>query len=80
MVTLKDLVTPIKSNWCPGCGNYGILTAMKGALVELGLEREQVAFVSGIGCHGKMVNYVDVNGFHGIHGRVLPIATGIKLS
>jgi len=80
MVTLKDLATPIKSNWCPGCGNYGILTAVKGALVELGLEREQVALVSGIGCHGKMVNYVNVNGFHGIHGRVLPIATGIKLA
>jgi len=80
MVTLKDLTTPVKSNWCPGCGNFGILTAVKGALIELELEREQVVIVSGIGCHGKIVNYVDVNGFHGIHGRVLPIATGIKLA
>jgi len=51
----------------------------KRALVQLGLERDQVVVVSGIGCHGKMVNYVNVNGFHGIHGRVLPLATGIKL-
>jgi 2-oxoglutarate ferredoxin oxidoreductase subunit beta len=80
MVTLQDLTTPIKSDWCPGCGNFGILTAVKGALVELGLEKEQAVIVSGIGCHGKMVNYVNVNGFHGIHGRVLPIATGIKLA
>ncbi|MEM2130171.1 MAG: thiamine pyrophosphate-dependent enzyme [Candidatus Bathyarchaeia archaeon] len=80
MVTLKDLTTPIKINWCPGCGNFGILNAVKGALVDLGLEKEEVAIVSGIGCHGKIVNYIDVNGFHGIHGRVLPIATGIKLS
>jgi 2-oxoglutarate ferredoxin oxidoreductase subunit beta len=80
MVTLKDLTTPVKSNWCPGCGNFGILTAVKGALVELGLEGEMVVIVSGIGCHGKMVNYVNANGFHGIHGRVLPIASGIKLA
>lgn len=80
MVTMKDLETPKKSTWCPGCGNFGILSALKGALIELGLEREQVALVSGIGCHGKMVNYVNVNGFHGIHGRVLPTATGIKLA
>jgi 2-oxoglutarate ferredoxin oxidoreductase subunit beta len=80
MVTMKDLETPKKNTWCPGCGNFGILSAVKGALIELGLEREQVVLVSGIGCHGKMVNYVNVNGFHGIHGRVLPIATGIKLA
>ena len=83
MVTLKDLETPKKNTWCPGCGNFGILLAFKRALVELmesSLEREQVVIVSGIGCHGKTVNYVDVNGFHGIHGRVLPLATGIKLA
>lgn len=80
MVTLKELETPKKNTWWPGCGNFGILSAFKKALVELGLEREQVVIVSGIGCHGKMVNYVNVNGFHGIHGRVLPLATGIKLA
>ena len=80
MVTLEDLKTPKKNTWCPGCGNFGILMAFKRALVQLGLERDQVVLVSGIGCHGKMVNYVNVNGFHGIHGRVLPLATGIKLA
>ncbi|MFQ6065446.1 MAG: thiamine pyrophosphate-dependent enzyme [Candidatus Bathyarchaeia archaeon] len=80
MVTLEDLKTPKKNTWCPGCGNFGILMGFKRALVQLGLERDQVVVVSGIGCHGKMVNYVNVNGFHGIHGRVLPLATGIKLA
>ncbi len=80
MVTLKDLQTPKKNTWCPGCGNFGILMGFKRALVQLGLRRDQVVLVSGIGCHGKMVNYVNVNGFHGIHGRVLPLATGIKLA
>jgi 2-oxoglutarate ferredoxin oxidoreductase subunit beta len=79
MVTLEDLKTPKKNTWCPGCGNFGILMGFKNALIQLGLERDQVVLVSGIGCHGKMVNYVNVNGFHGIHGRVLPLATGIKL-
>jgi len=80
VITLKDLNTPEKNTWCPGCGNFGILSAFKNALVELGVEREQVVIVSGIGCHGKMVNHVNVNGFHGLHGRVLPLATGIKLA
>jgi len=54
--------------------------AFKKALIHLGLDRRQIVIVSGIGCHGKIVNYVNVNGFHGIHGRVLPLATGIALS
>jgi 2-oxoglutarate ferredoxin oxidoreductase subunit beta len=80
MVTLDDLKTPKKNTWCPGCGNFGILMAFKKALIQLAMERDQVVVVSGIGCHGKMVNYVNVNGFHGIHGRTLPLATGIKLA
>ena len=80
MTTLKDLKTPISIVWCPGCGNFSILSAFKSALAELDLEREQVAMVTGIGCHGKIVDYVNVNGFHGIHGRVIPLATGIKLA
>jgi len=77
---LKDLETGATNTWCPGCGNFGILQAFKEALVELGLSREQVVIVSGIGCHGKICNYVNVNSFHVIHGRVLPVLTGIKLS
>lgn len=72
--------TAQKITWCPGCGNFGILSAFKDALVELGLERENVVIVTGIGCHGKIVDYVNVNGFHGLHGRVLPVATAIKLA
>lgn len=72
--------TAQKITWCPGCGNFGILSAFKDALVELGLERENVVIVTGIGCHGKIVDYLNVNGFHGLHGRVLPVATAIKLA
>ena len=80
MVTMQDLSTPVKNTWCPGCGNFGILTAVKRAIIQLGLEREKVAIVTGIGCHGKITNYLNVNGIHVIHGRVLPVATAIKLA
>lgn len=80
MVALEDLKTPKKNTWCPRCGNFGILMGFKKALIQLGLERNQVVLVSGIGCHGKMVNYVNTNAFHGIHGRVVPLATGLKLA
>jgi len=80
VVTLGDLKTPKTNTWCPGCGNFGILMAFKKALIDLEIEREDAVLVSGIGCHGKMVNYVNINGFHGIHGRALPLATGIKLA
>ena len=75
-----DLKTPKTNTWCPGCGNFGILMAFKKALIELKLEQEKTVLVSGIGCHGKMVNYVNINGFHGLHGRVLPLAQSIKLA
>ena len=80
MVTMEELKTPAEITWCPGCGNFGMLTAFKKALVELGIPRENVVMVSGIGCHGKMVNHVNINGFHGLHGRVIPLASGIKLA
>lgn len=72
--------TPIKPVWCPGCGNFGILSALRGALADSGLEPHRLLIVSGIGCHGAVVQYVNVNGFHSIHGRTLPVATGIKLA
>jgi 2-oxoglutarate ferredoxin oxidoreductase subunit beta len=80
MVNLKDLKTPKTNTWCPGCGNFGILMAFKKALIDLGMEREDAVLVSGIGCHGKFTDYINVNGFHSIHGRVLPAATGVKLA
>jgi 2-oxoglutarate ferredoxin oxidoreductase subunit beta len=80
MATLQDLATDQTNYWCPGCGNFGILTAIKRAINQLGLRREEVTAVTGIGCHGKVTNYLNVNGFHVIHGRVLPAATAIKLA
>jgi len=80
MTTLAELGTPATNTWCPGCGNFGILLCVKQAIVEAGLAQEEVVAVTGIGCHGKLTDYLNVNGFHVIHGRVLPVATGIKLA
>jgi len=69
-----------KPTWCPGCGNYGIQAALKKALLALDLEPHRVLLSSGIGCAGKMPHWVRVNGFHGLHGRALPAASGMKLA
>jgi 2-oxoglutarate ferredoxin oxidoreductase subunit beta len=69
-----------KPTWCPGCGDFGLLRALQLALSELGLERKDVAIVSGIGCSSKMSSYLKAYGFHGIHGRAIPAATGVKLA
>lgn len=66
--------------WCPGCGNFSILKAFREACVELGLEPHQFTIVSGIGQAGKFPHYVRCNTFNGLHGRTLPVATGIKLA
>jgi 2-oxoglutarate ferredoxin oxidoreductase subunit beta len=66
--------------WCPGCGNFGIREAVKTALSELGLKPEQTCFVSGIGQAAKAPHYIRCNLFNGLHGRTLPVATGIKLA
>ncbi|MDH5768447.1 MAG: 2-oxoacid:ferredoxin oxidoreductase subunit beta [Nitrospirota bacterium] len=66
--------------WCPGCGNFGILKAFKDAMVNLGIEPHQFTMVSGIGQAGKFPHYVQCNTFNGLHGRTLPVATGIKLT
>ncbi len=65
--------------WCPGCGDFAVLRSMQQAVVNLGLEPHDVVLVGGIGCSGKITDYFRSYGFHGIHGRILPIATGIKL-
>lgn len=65
--------------WCPGCGNFGILMALKEALVELSLMPEDVVLVSGIGQAAKTPHYIKANGFNGLHGRALPPAQGIKM-
>jgi len=80
MASTRDLTTDQKIYWCPGCGNYGLYSAVRRAIADLGLRGDQITAVTGIGCHGKMTNYLKVNGFHVIHGRVLPVATAIKLA
>ncbi len=64
--------------WCTGCGNYGVLTAVYQALGRLEIPREKITMVSGIGCSSRLPGYVDVYGFNAVHGRALPIATGVK--
>lgn len=66
--------------WCPGCGNFSILPALKQALAELELEPHEVVVASGIGQAAKMPHYITVNGFNGLHGRAVPPATGIKIA
>jgi 2-oxoglutarate ferredoxin oxidoreductase subunit beta len=78
--TIKDYASPVKPTWCPGCGDFGILNAVKRGLVQAGLAPHQVLVVSGIGCGSKLPDYATVNGFMTLHGRPLPIATGAKLA
>ncbi|BES82145.1 2-oxoacid:ferredoxin oxidoreductase subunit beta [Pyrodictium abyssi] len=75
-----DYRTGLWVDWCPGCGNYGILAALTQALAELGLDPAKTVIVSGIGCSGKTPHYVRVNGVHTLHGRAIPFATGVKLA
>jgi len=76
----KDFATATPAWWCPGCGDYGVLSALKQALADLGHLPKDVAFVSGIGCSGKISGYVHAYAFHGVHGRALPVATAVKLA
>lgn len=66
--------------WCPGCGHYSVLSSLTKALAELGLQRENVAVISGIGCSSRIPAYTNVYGFHSVHGRALPVATGLKVA
>jgi 2-oxoglutarate ferredoxin oxidoreductase subunit beta len=77
---LKSYKADTHNNWCPGCGDFGILTAIQMALFQLKIEPHRVALFSGIGCSGKTPHYVNVYGFHTLHGRVLPVATGAKIA
>ncbi|MCO6004462.1 2-oxoacid:ferredoxin oxidoreductase subunit beta [Actinoallomurus purpureus] len=78
--TAKDFKTDQEVRWCPGCGDYAILAAVQGFLPELGLKRENVVFVSGIGCSSRFPYYMNTYGFHSIHGRAPAIATGLASS
>jgi 2-oxoglutarate/2-oxoacid ferredoxin oxidoreductase subunit beta len=76
----KDAYHRINPTWCRGCGLFGIFEAFKRAAGSLDLEPEKTVIVTGIGCHGRLNNYFRAYGFHGLHGRTMPVATGIKLS
>ena len=76
----KDFASDQEVRWCPGCGDYAILAAMQGFLPELGLRKENVVFVSGIGCSSRFPYYLDTYGLHSIHGRAPAIATGLATS
>jgi 2-oxoglutarate/2-oxoacid ferredoxin oxidoreductase subunit beta len=76
----KDFKTDQEVRWCPGCGDYAILAAVQGFLPELGLRKENIVFVSGIGCSSRFPYYMDTYGVHSIHGRAPAIATGLAVT
>jgi len=80
MATFKEFRNNVKPNWCPGCGDFSVQAAIQRAAANVGLEPEQLAVISGIGCSGRISGYINAYGLHGIHGRALPIAQGVKLA
>ena len=78
--TYKDFASDQEVRWCPGCDDYVILRAMQKALPEMGVKKEDVVFISGIGCSSRFPYYMDTYGMHSIHGRAPAIATGVKLA
>jgi len=74
----KDYKSAIKPVWCPGCGDFAVLNAITKALAFMGLPREDVALITGIGCSSRIAAYTSVYGFHGVHGRSLALASGLK--
>jgi 2-oxoglutarate ferredoxin oxidoreductase subunit beta len=76
----KDFKSDLKPIWCPGCGDFGVLSAIQRALAAVGRPSHEIAFVSGIGCSSRIPGYTTAYGFNSIHGRPLPIAQGIKLA
>ncbi|WP_373229515.1 2-oxoacid:ferredoxin oxidoreductase subunit beta [Cohnella sp.] len=80
MATFKEFRNNVKPNWCPGCGDFSVQAAIQRAAANVGLEPEQLAVISGIGCSGRISGYINAYGLHGIHGRSLPIAQGVKLA
>jgi 2-oxoglutarate/2-oxoacid ferredoxin oxidoreductase subunit beta len=79
-LSAKDLTTDQEVRWCPGCGDYSILAQMKKALANVGVPKEKMAFVSGIGCSSRFPYYMNTYGFHTIHGRAPTFATGLRLA
>ncbi|SDH00328.1 2-oxoglutarate ferredoxin oxidoreductase subunit beta [Alteribacillus persepolensis] len=80
MATVKDFRNKVKPNWCPGCGDFSIQAAIQRAAANVGLEPHDLALITGIGCSGRISGYINAYGFHGVHGRVLPLAQGVKMA
>ena len=80
MATFKDFRNNVKPNWCPGCGDFSVQAAIQKAAANVGLEPEEVAIITGIGCSGRLSGYVNSYGLHSIHGRSLPLAQGVKMA
>jgi 2-oxoglutarate ferredoxin oxidoreductase subunit beta len=78
--TAADYKSEVKPIWCPGCGDFGVLSAFYKALADLNMDPSQAVLVSGIGCSGRFPAFVEAYGFHGVHGRALPLATGVKMA
>ena len=76
-LTRSDFVSDQEVRWCPGCGDYAILAAVQGIMPSLGIPKEKIVFISGIGCSSRFPYYMDTYGLHGIHGRATAIATGL---
>jgi 2-oxoglutarate ferredoxin oxidoreductase subunit beta len=79
-LTKKDFVSDQEVRWCPGCGDYAILSAVQQVFPTLGIPRENFVIISGIGCSSRLPYYVDTYGFHTIHGRAPAVATGVKIA
>ena len=82
-MTGRQLITDTQNTWCPGCGNFSIQHTLKNILADRekeGMSLDNVVLVSGIGCHAKIADYLNINSFYSLHGRTLPVATGTKLA
>ena len=77
-LTRKDFVSDQTVRWCPGCGDYAILAQMQKMMPDLGIPKEKIVFISGIGCSSRFPYYMDTYGIHSIHGRAPTLATGLK--
>jgi 2-oxoglutarate ferredoxin oxidoreductase subunit beta len=80
LLSVRDYKSDVKPVWCPGCGDFGVLSATSKALVALQLKPHEVVVVSGIGCSSRIPYFLRTYGIHGVHGRPIPIATGVKMA
>lgn len=80
VLTKDDFKVKDPVKWCSGCGGHSVLSSVQNALPEIGIEKEKIVFVSGIGCSSRFPYYINTYGFHGLHGRAVPVASGLKVS